>query len=102
MQASQCVRACSCSWGLAEHASRRAALRGPPTAAPPPRSPPTVNGSSTVTRSGKQLGDFYRPLVPSRWPYVVRVTVPSTNTTHVFPNVMVPFSGQGVQLNVIV
>ena len=78
-----------------------AAQQGPRRALPPPPRPPlppAVNGSSTVTRSAK-AGDFYRPLAPSRWPYVVRVTVPSRNSTQVF-SVIVPFSGQGVQLNV--
>lgn len=63
--------------------------------------PPAVNGSSTVTRTTKRFGDFYRPLAPSDRPYLVRVAVPSLNWTRSF-NVTVPAGGAGALLNVMV
>ncbi len=63
--------------------------------------PPAVGASSTVTRTTKRFGDFYRPLAPSNTPYLVRVAVPALNWTQSF-NVTVPYTGRGALLNVIV
>lgn len=63
--------------------------------------PSVVNGSSTVARTTKRFGDFYRPLAPSDRLYLVRVAVPSLNWTRSF-NVTVPASGAGALLNVMV
>ena len=63
--------------------------------------PPAVNNSTTVTRTTRRFGDFYRPLAPSDRPYLVRVAVPSLNWTRAF-NVTVPASGAGSLLNVLV
>lgn len=59
----------------------------------------TVGNSTTVTRSTKLWGDFYRPLAPSRTPYVVRVTAPG-GALQTF-QVTVPFDGRGAVLNVV-
>lgn len=52
----------------------------------------TVNGSTTVTRSGRQ-GTFYRPLAPG--PYVVRVALGALVQSF---QVQVPATGAGVAL----
>lgn len=57
-------------------------------------------GISTLTKTGKLFGDFYRPLAPRLAPYTIKVTLPATNATQTF-NVTVPYTGAGVALNVV-
>lgn len=58
-------------------------------------------GISTVTKTSKQFGDFYRPLAPRPVPYIVRVSLPPpSNATQTF-SVTVPFTGAGAALHVV-
>lgn len=63
-----------------------------------------VNGSSTVTRSSKQFGAFYRPLAPSPFPYVVRVSLPAAGGKREQVRtyrVRVPDDGSGAVVNAV-
>jgi len=74
----------------------------------PPCCRAAVSGSSTVTRTQKKFGDFYRPLAPGRY----TVTITALNSTRsgasregplptITKEVVVPSTGNGFNLTVV-